>query len=110
MHTHNSNGEKYKSIYKNEIKGETHRLYDKKDIWKFKEGGEVPLLTGRLEERRKKFSELKLKFKKDGRGYYSSSINVDGNNWKWLIEGSEKHWSYSVEKNGKNGFESNGCA
>ena len=36
----NYNGEKYKSIYKNEIKGETHRLYDKKDIWKFKEGGQ----------------------------------------------------------------------
>lgn len=36
------NGEKYKSIYKNEINDETHRLYDKKDIWKFKEGGKAP--------------------------------------------------------------------
>ena len=44
----------------------------------FGKGGEVPLLRGSLEERRKKFSELKLEFKKDGRGYYSSSINVDG--------------------------------
>ena len=72
------------------------------DDYTFAKGGEVPLLTGSLEERRKKFSELKLKFKKDGRGYYSSSINVDGNNWKWLIEGSEKHWTYTVEKNGNN--------
>ena len=47
------NGEKYKSIYKNEIKGETHRLYDKKDIWKFKEGGKAPYKSNLTPEQQK---------------------------------------------------------
>ena len=87
-------------VYSSVMGGKASKV-DAKEL-KMEMGGEVPLLTGSLEERRKKFSELKLKFKKDGRGYYSSSINVDGNNWKWLIEGSKKYWLYTVEKNGNN--------